>query len=68
MSESTTFDQRVLLERAELQDRLTNLRHFLESRKFSELTEAEQSRLTRQWRAMSDYVDVLTERLDADFK
>jgi hypothetical protein len=57
--------QRVVDEKASLDDKLTKLRQFFGSAIFSALPDAEQSRLRTQQVAMSTYSDILGERIAA---
>ena len=66
--EPTTFDQRVAAERKQLGERLFKLRDFLGSKKFNELSDRERARLNRQVTLMSEYYEVLAERLDCAFQ
>ena len=53
----------ITVEHAELVDRAQKLREFLASEKFLALVPAEQLRLTRQYTAMGQYIQVLAERI-----
>lgn len=57
--------ERVIAERDELSEKLDKLRTFLTSMIFTSLPRDEQRRLTRQTLIMSDYLDVLDERIAA---
>lgn len=57
--------QRVVVERAELEDRLDKLSDFLATPIFDSLPEAEQERLVRQSGVMVQLSDVLAERIAA---
>jgi ABC-type phosphate transport system auxiliary subunit len=57
--------ERVILERLELEEKLAKLRTFLESHTFDNLYSAERGRLHRQYAAMMTYSNVLKERIDA---
>jgi hypothetical protein len=59
------YQERVLAERDELSERLDKLRTFLNSAKFDAVPRPEQVRMTRQYLAMSSYLDVLNERIAA---
>jgi len=61
------FQQRVLLEKAELDDKLTNLNLFLRSSKSMVVPLVERTRLHKQMQAMLTYSKILDERI-ADFK
>ena len=53
----------ITVEHAELVDRAQKLREFLASEGFLSLVPAEQLRLTRQYTAMGQYIQVLAERI-----
>lgn len=57
--------ERVVLEKAELDDKILKLNGFYESVIFAELPKEEQSRLWRQGDAMVGYSAVLCERIAA---
>lgn len=57
--------QRVVEEHQQLDERHTKLTGFLASAFFKSLDPAEQRRLERQYLAMSAYLTVLIERIDA---
>jgi hypothetical protein len=57
--------ERVVLEKKELDDKLSKLRLFFTSHVFETLDSNEQSRLRRQENAMHDYSEVLGERIAA---
>lgn len=57
--------QRVVDEKAQLDERLANLLAFFQSQVFATLSEAEQSRLRNQARFMDGYAAVLAERIAA---
>lgn len=57
--------ERVVTERDELQDKLTKLVAFYDSKIFAGLDDGEQSRLTRQRAFMEGYCKVLNERIAA---
>lgn len=57
--------ERVISERVELAERLDKLRTFLRTKRFEDLVRDEQRRLTRQSLIMSDYLDVLDQRIGA---
>ena len=59
------YQQRIVEEKNELCDRLLKLEFFIKGDKFSSLPLAEQSRLSRQRDAMTDYLHVLQERICA---
>lgn len=64
---TSAFQQRVMIEQVELSNRLDKLSEFLKSPIFESLPDAERLRLTRQSVAMHDYLNVLTERITANF-
>lgn len=57
--------ERVVAEKAELDDKLTKLTAFFDSTIFSSLPDEEQTRLRRQAHFMWQYSDVLGERIAA---
>lgn len=57
------FEQRLANEQQELKDKLEKLDMFLSSAKFESLPVEEQNRLLKQSRVMSQYRDILLERL-----
>jgi hypothetical protein len=59
------FQQRVVDERNEVQERRMKLTAFLGGGIFEKLPIAEQNRLIHQARIMEQYVDVLSERIEA---
>ena len=59
------YQERVLAERRELSERLDKLRTFNNSATFVALPYKERGRLTRQYMAMSTYLDILDERVFA---
>lgn len=59
------FQERVVEEKKELDDKLSRLRPFIEGATFKTLPDAEQDRLIRQRRLMEEYSDVLGERIAA---
>lgn len=61
----TTFQQRVIAERAELYERLGKLLDFLGGARFLSLPEDEQGRMRRQAEAMNVYAGVLGDRIAA---
>lgn len=61
----TDFQQRVVAEKAELDDKLRKLLVFHGTETFAGLPPAEQDRLVRQSNAMEDYSKVLGERIAA---
>jgi hypothetical protein len=60
-----THQQRVVTEKAELDEKLAKLLAFFQSPTFRTLTEAEQSRLRNQARFMDGYSAILGERIAA---
>lgn len=61
------YQQRVVNEKAELDDRLGKLKTFLETEVFSDLDNDERKRLQLQFLAMNTYSQILGERI-AHFK
>lgn len=59
------YQDRVIAEHAELKDRLGKLKAFFETPVFAGIAPAEQTRLRRQAKAMSEYEEVLDERVKA---
>lgn len=59
------WQQRVLDEKKELDERHAKLDAFLASGAFLQLPEPERRRLRRQWRCMNEYSGILAERIDA---
>ena len=57
------YQERVVIEKAELDVKLNKLTAFLESDLFARLPEAEQARLKRQHEYMDGYSGVLTDRI-----
>ena len=57
------FQQRVVDECRELRGRLDKLNQFVETEMFNQLPHVEKGRLLRQRSLMSDYADVLNERI-----
>lgn len=60
-----SFQDRVIIEKEELDDKLSKLSTFLSSVVFASLPEAEQSRLRNQARFMDGYSAILAERIAA---
>ena len=58
------FQQRVVTEKEELDDKISKLSTFLTGEVFSALDEEEQERLERQYSIMNEYSDVLAERIE----
>lgn len=59
------YQQRVVQEKQELDDKITNLDKFMLTDIFHNLPAEEQDRLTRQFDVMKDYTAILTERIAA---
>jgi hypothetical protein len=59
------YQQRVVEEKGELEKRLAALNLFIDGHVYSELDEAERSRLRQQRYYMNGYFQVLVERIDA---
>lgn len=62
------FKERVKLERLELDEKRVKLIGFMETDKYLQLSHEERDRLSAQERAMRAYSEVITQRLEADFK
>ena len=59
------WQQRVIEERDQLQERLTKLQAFVVTPAFKSLPWVERSRLISQKAAMTEYLDILGERIEA---
>ena len=59
------YQERVIRERADLEKKLSNLERFIDSPLFGEVKVAEGGRLFHQKAVMEEYIEVLTERIDA---
>lgn len=59
------YQERVVAEKAELDDRHAKLNAFAQTETFDALPEEERARLARQSKAMDDYSVVLGERIEA---
>lgn len=59
------FQERVVTEKRELDEKLARLRAFIGSERLAGVAEAERSRLNRQFIAMTKYSDILGERIAA---
>ena len=59
------FQTRVVEEKKELDDKVEKLAAFLQTDMFGNLPDEEQARMTRQKEAMSEYSNVLGERIAA---
>lgn len=59
------YQQRVIEEKEQLDDRSVKLHAFIYSEKFNRLEQAEQWRMIRQLAAMQSYAAVLGERINA---
>ena len=64
-SKMMEYQERVVAERKELNERLIKLREFNAGRVFKQLPEAERNRLTRQCMIMTSYLDILNQRISA---
>ena len=64
-SDNSPHQQRVLTEKAELDEKLGKLLAFFQSPTFNSLSEVEQSRLRNQARFMDGYAAMLKERIEA---
>lgn len=60
----TAFQERVIAERAELDINRAKLGKFLNTEVFKKVPIAEQERLNKQLSIMTEYSNVLTERID----
>lgn len=60
-----SYQLRVIAERDELDGRLEKLRTFAHGRTFVDVDRDEQRRLMRQMLIMSDYLDILDQRIAA---
>jgi hypothetical protein len=59
------YQQRVVEEKSELEERLAALHRFIDGDVYSKLDEAERGRLRQQRYFMNGYAQVLRERIDA---
>ncbi len=59
------YQERVVTEKVELDNRRAKLKFFMESEKFKIVLAAEQDRMKRQLRIMNEYSEVLRERIAA---
>jgi hypothetical protein len=59
------FQQRVVDEKRELDEKSEKLLAFINGKIFQSLTSAEQERMHRQWQYMNGYSGVLGERIEA---
>ena len=59
------YQERVVVEKCELSEKLDKLRTFWGGSLFETLPEQERERLTRQMMVMSEYVGILSERIAA---
>lgn len=59
------YQERVIAEQEQLDERATKLEQFIQSAQFSSLPPAEQGRLKRQLKIMGEYSQVLGERIAA---
>lgn len=60
-----SYQQRVIDEKAELDERLVKLNKFFATGTFSELSQDEQDRLHRQSKVMKRYSEILGQRIEA---
>lgn len=65
MAELPPYQERVLDEKSELDEKLMNLQSFILSDKFMAVDQEEKRRLNRQEQAMTEYSIVLAERIDS---
>jgi hypothetical protein len=59
------FQERVVIEKHELDIKIDKLRGFTESSKFKTIPAVEQERMAKQFRLMVDYSTILGERIAA---
>lgn len=59
------FQQRVVAEKTELDEKVSRLKSFCTGEKFRDLPPGEQERLVRQLGIMREYSDILRERITA---
>ena len=59
------YQQRVIYEKASLDEKIEALNRFVDSDKFDGLPNAERDRLERQFRVMTEYSKILGERIAA---
>lgn len=59
-----TYQERVVIEKKDLDEKRAKLSTFIDSQTFQELAEREQSLLKRQLEVMVAYSNVLAERID----
>lgn len=59
------YQQRVVDEKTQLDERLTSLRNFFSTETFKGLHTDERRRLARQWWVMTEYSSILGERIAA---
>ena len=59
------FQERVVQEKAELDEKIVKLKAFLETDTFKSLSVKEIDRLNRQFRAMCEYSSILGDRIAA---
>ena len=58
------FMERIIVEKNELQDKVTKLENFINGEKFKELKGLEQVYLKEQLKFMKDYLSVLRQRIN----
>ena len=58
------FIERIIVEKNELQDKVTKLENFINGEKFKELKGLEQVYLKEQLKFMKDYLSVLRQRIN----
>lgn len=59
------YQERVIVERVELDDKLSRLRAFMTTESFRGLSQESRDRLVRQERVMTEYSAILKERIAA---
>lgn len=65
MANITDYQQRVIDEKTQLDDKLAKLRNFFDMATFKNLDNTEKSRMYRQENVMADYSEILGERVAA---
>lgn len=63
-NELAPYQQRVIVEKQELDDKITKLLAFTKGEIYRKLPADERDRLRRQFRLMDEYSEVLGERID----
>jgi hypothetical protein len=65
MPPSPPHQQRVINERAELDDRRSRLNSFMDTDEYAVLDHVQKDLLKRQYKAMTEYSNILGERIEA---